>query len=97
MSDVSPKLVSWWGNTFGKDYFLREGKQTTNLASINITKLSAFPVPLPPAVEQFRIVDEVEGRLSITDEVEDQIDINLKRAESLGQAVLKNAFLGRID
>ena len=62
-----------------------------------MTKLSAFPIPLPPAVEQFRIVDEVEGRLSITDEVEDQIDINLKRAESLGQAVLKNAFLGRID
>ena len=27
--ELSPKLVSWWGNTFGRAYFLREGKQTT--------------------------------------------------------------------
>ncbi len=29
LADISPKLVSWWGNSFGQTYFLREGKQTT--------------------------------------------------------------------
>ena len=33
---------------FAKSYFLRCSKQTTNLASINMTQLRATPVPLPP-------------------------------------------------
>ena len=94
--NVEAKLVSWWGNTFGRDYFLREGKQTTNLASINLTKLSCFPVPLPSQQEQNQIVSEVERRLSIADEVEQQINTNLKRAERLRQAILKKAFSGKL-
>ena len=90
--DVLPKLVSWWGNTFGKDYFQREGKQTTNLASINLTKLSAFPVPVPPIAEQHRIAAEVDRRLSLAEEAEAQVDANLKRAQVLRGAVLSNAF-----
>ncbi len=96
LSEVAPKFVSWWGNSFGKNYFLREGKQTTNLASINLTKLSVFPVPLPPVAEQFRIVAEVERRLSIVGEAEAQVDINLQRAERLRQAVLMEAFSGQL-
>jgi len=91
---LSAKLISWWGNTFGKDYFLREGKQTTNLASINMTKLSAFPIPIPPSAEQCRIVAEVDRRLSIVREVEAEVDTNLKRAQALRHAVLTKAFGG---
>jgi type I restriction enzyme, S subunit len=92
---ISGKLISWWGNTFGKDYFLREGKQTTNLASINMTKLSAFPVPIPPLAEQLRIVAEVDRRLSIVGEVEAEVDANMKRAQALRQAVLIQAFVAQ--
>jgi len=95
LADVSAKLISWWGNTFGKDYFLREGKQTTNLASINMKKLSAFPVPIPPLAEQHRIVAEVDRRLSIVREVDAAVDANLKRAQALRQAVLARAFTFR--
>ncbi|SDW31761.1 restriction endonuclease subunit S [Nitrosomonas communis] len=96
MNTSSPKLVSWWGNTFGKDYFLREGKQTTNLASINLTKLSAFPVPLPPVAEQHRIVAEIDRRLSLLHEIEVQVVANLYRAERLRQSILADAFSGRL-
>jgi len=91
-ADILPKLVSWWGNSFGKDYFQREGKQTTNLASINLGKLSAFPVPLPPLSEQHRIVAEVDRLLSIACEAEAEVEANLKRAQGLRQAVLARAF-----
>ena len=91
-SDVSGKLVSWWGNTFGKDYFLREGKQTTNLASINMTKLSAFPVPIAPLAEQGRIIAEVDRRLSIADGVEAEVGANLTRGQALRHAALERAF-----
>ena len=89
---MSPKLVSWWGNTFGKDYFLRVGKQTTNLASINLGKLSEFPVPVPPRAEQLRMVQEIERLLSVVEEVEAEVDTNLKRAQALRQATLAKAF-----
>lgn len=89
---MSPKLVSWWGNTFGKDYFLRVGKQTTNLASINLGKLSEFPVPVPPRAEQLRMVQEIERLLSVVDEVESEVDANLQRAQALRQATLSKAF-----
>jgi len=91
-SDIEPKLVSWWGNSFGKEYFSREGKQTTNLASINITKLSAFPIPIPPAAEQARIVAEVERHFSLIHGVELQTKANLARADVLRQSVLSKSF-----
>ena len=93
---ISSKIVSWFGNTFGKNYFMREGKQTTNLASINLTKLSAFPVILPPLVEQHRIVAEIERRLSVAAEIEKTIDQSLKQAERLRQSILKKAFEGKL-
>jgi type I restriction enzyme S subunit len=93
---MSPKLVSWWGNTFGKDYFLRVGKQTTNLASINLGKLSEFPVPVPPRTEQLRMVQEIERLLSVVDEVEADVDSNLQRALLLRRATLNKAFSMRI-
>lgn len=94
LPEVSPKLVSWWGNSFGQAYFSREGKQTTNLASLNLTKLSAFPIPLPPAAEQHQIVAEVERRLSVIEELEAAVEANLTRADRLRQSILKQAFDG---
>ena len=96
LAEVAPKLVSLWGNSFGQAYFLREGKQTTNLASLNLTKLSAFPIPLPSAAEQNEIVAEVERRLSVIDELKTTVEANLTRADRLRQSILSQAFSGRL-
>jgi type I restriction enzyme S subunit len=95
-AEVSPKLVSWWGNSFGQAYFSREGKQTTNLASLNLTKLSAFPIPLPPAAEQQQIVVEVERRLSVLEKLEAAVEANLTRGDRLRQSILAKAFCGEL-
>ena len=95
-NEVSSKFVSWFGNTYGQEYFLKEGKQTTNLASINLTKLSEFPVPLPPNEEQTVIVEEIEKRISMANESEKNIDQSLKHAIRLRQSILKRAFEGKL-
>jgi type I restriction enzyme S subunit len=92
IAEMSGKWISWWGNTFGRDYFLREGKQTTNLASINISKLAALPVPIPPAAEQRRLVAEIDMHLSFIREIADQIDHNLQRAARMRTSVLCSQF-----
>lgn len=40
----------------GRDYFAGASKQTTNLASINMTQLRSFPFPIPPLKEQENIL-----------------------------------------
>jgi type I restriction enzyme S subunit len=95
-TDISNKIISWFGNSFGQSYFMKQGKQTTNLASINLTKLSAFPIPIPPLAEQRRIVAEVERRLSVSDKMEATITESLQKAESLRQSILKKAFEGKL-
>ncbi len=95
-NSVIPEFLSWWGNSFGQEFFSRFGKQTTNLASINLTVLSQFPIPLPPLAEQRRIVAEVERLLSVAQQAEATVDASLSRAERLRQSILKQAFSGRL-
>ena len=40
----------------GRNYFAGASKQTTNLASINMTQLRSFALPIPPLDEQQRIL-----------------------------------------
>jgi restriction endonuclease S subunit len=47
---------------YGKRYFLRQSKQTTGIASINMGQLKRFPVPLPPLEEQRRIAAILDKR-----------------------------------
>ena len=96
LDGVIPEIVSWWGNSFGQDFFSRVGKQTTNLASINLSVLSQFPVPLPPLAEQRRIVAEVERRLSVIRQSEVAVEASLARAGRLRQSILKQAFSGQL-
>ena len=96
LSEMHPEFYSWWGNSFGQTFFEQSGKQTTNLASINLSVLSSFPVPLPPLAEQRRIVAEVERRLSVAQKAEVSIEANLRRVERLRQSILKQAFSGKL-
>jgi type I restriction enzyme S subunit len=93
---VEPKLVSIWGNTFGRGWFEDRGKQTTNLASLNLKTLKAFPVPIAPVEEQPRILAEVERQMSFLDACERAVDVGLARAAGLRRSVLKAAFEGRL-
>lgn len=68
----------------------------TTIKHLPLEKITAVPIPLPPAAERQRIVAEVERRLSVVDELETAVAANLKRAERLRQAILKRAFEGRL-
>jgi type I restriction enzyme, S subunit len=53
-------------------------------------------VPLPPLAEQHRIVEELERRLSVVEELELTVIANLTRAGRLRQAILHRAFTGNL-
>lgn len=91
------KYISYLGNSrYGQSYFEKTGKQTTNLASINKTVLSNFPVKLPSFAEQTQIVAILESKLTVCDQLTAELAKQLKQAELLKQAVLKAAFSGSL-
>ena len=58
--------------------------------------LMNIPLPLPPMDEQYRIVAELERRLSVVEELEAIVEKSLKRAERLRQSILRQAFEGKL-
>ncbi len=91
------KYIAYYSQTkFAKSYFYKYGKQTTNLASINLTILSGLPLPICSLKEQQLIVSELESKLTVCDKIEETISQSLQQAESLRQSILKQAFEGKL-
>lgn len=74
-----------------RTYFAASSKQTTNLASINMTQLKACAFPLPPVAEQARIVARVDELMRLCDALEAQ-----GRLEAEQHARLLSTLLGTL-
>jgi len=58
--------------------------------------ITSYRIPLPPLGEQLRIMQEIDRRLSVLEELDRVIDHGLTRAERLRQSILKLAFEGKL-
>lgn len=67
-----------------------------NILHLGKAGLASWPVPLPTRDEQRRIVAEVERQFSALDAASRTVDDALTRASALRQAVLREAFAGRL-
>jgi type I restriction enzyme, S subunit len=92
LKQVLPLFLSYCGNSYGAAWFWHHGKQTTNLASLSLKVLRAFPISLPPLKVQQQIVTELERRLSVIDRTEQTLRTQLERAKRLRQSILQQAF-----
>ena len=63
---------------------------------VNTTQLKEVQIPLCSLSEQNQIVQEIESRLSVCDQVETSIAEGLQKAEALRQSILKKAFEGQL-
>jgi type I restriction enzyme S subunit len=92
-----PDFVSYFINSvFGRAWIADVVSQQVGQANVNGTKLQALAIPLPPLAEQTRIVEEVERRLSVVEELESVVSANLQRATRLRQSILQKAFTGEL-
>lgn len=58
--------------------------------------LKNIKINLPTLEEQKRIVEEIEKRFAVADEVEKVVEDNIEKAKQLKQSILKKAFEGRL-
>lgn len=96
LPEVLPELISHHGNTFGKTWFQSAGKQTTNLASINMTMLRMFPVPLGPAEEQRELLAQLNLQMEQITRQEQSVELGLKQSTAQRQNILRAAFAGQL-
>ncbi len=94
--ELPSRYLSYYANEFGQNYFLRAGKQTTNLASISMSKISALPVPIAPADEMARIVALIEDGFAAIDKIATESSRASDLLDRLDQATLAKAFRGEL-
>ena len=87
-------VAHYLNSMYGKNWILSVVSQQAGQANVNGTKLNLLAVPIPSEKEQRVFVEEVERRLSVSDEVEKTVTTELKRTEQLRQSILKKAFSG---
>lgn len=88
---LEPKLLAWYANEVAHKWFEVNGKQSVNLASISLSKIRTFPVPIPPQREQRRIVDILEDHLSRLDAASSGAGAAERRL-----AAFRRSFLARV-
>lgn len=92
-----PDLLAYFLNSpDGRNWARSVVSQQVGQANINGTKLKALEVPVPREDQQRHIVDEVERHLSVADVLETALLKSVARAEALRNAVLRDAFAGRL-
>lgn len=97
---VNPLLPLNYVALFLKTRFLKQCLdsivKSTAQPAFNVSKFRELPIPIAPLDEQTTIVDEIERRLSIADEVEMVIERSMRQSERLRQSILKRAFEGKL-
>ena len=61
---------------------------------LNQTILKQIHFPMPSIKTQSEILDEIESKMSVCDNIEQSVDAALHQAESMRQSILKTAFEG---
>ena len=84
------------GSHYGKAYFLTHAKQTTGIATINRTILSAFPLMVPSIDEQKRVTLELNKRKSDIENLLHSLQSQLNTINKLPAALLRQAFNGEL-
>lgn len=91
-----PEFISLYANELGRDYFLSEAKQTTNLASISKAKLSGLPIRLPSAGDARAALKYYEDQTRWTERVRKQVLASIDQANATQASALRKAFSGRL-
>jgi type I restriction enzyme, S subunit len=92
-NEILPEWVmSYVNSLLGRAFFEEASKQTTNLASINMTQLRGCPIPLPPLAEQHRIVAKVDGLTALCDRLEAGLTAAADTRRRLLDALLAEAL-----
>jgi type I restriction enzyme S subunit len=63
---------------------------------LSLKNVQEIRLPFAPLLEQQEVVEEIERRLSVADEMEKTVERSLKQSDRLKHSILKRAFEGKL-
>jgi type I restriction enzyme S subunit len=93
---TDPYLLSWYANTVGRDWCERNGRQSVNLASISLSRISQMPVPVPPTGVRHELRERTEDALARMHRLATDMTVATRKGNALRQSLLVAAFSGRL-
>lgn len=63
---------------------------------INVGDIKNFKVPVPSIKQQEYMLEQLEAKLSVCDNIDKTVDTALQQAEAMRQSILKKAFEGKL-
>ena len=86
---------SYFESGFLRSLYANESQETT-MDILNLGMIQRLPYPLCSVAEQDQIIEIIEERFSIVDQLDQTIITALQQAEALRQSILKKAFSGQL-
>jgi type I restriction enzyme S subunit len=91
--EVDPLFLNWLvGSQRGKRFFLRSAKQTTGIASINMTQLRSFPMLFPPLTLQHKFA----GLVAAAEKLKSTYRTSVTELNTLFASLEHRAFRGEL-
>ena len=93
---TSEYLCAYTNSPHGRK-LITEKKRGVAQAHLNVGGYSQMTIPVPDIETQKQIVDGIELKLSIYDNIMKTLDDSLQEAEAMRQSILKQAFNGELN
>ncbi len=92
---LHPNFLQYYlGSHDARIYIENKAKSTSGVHNINSNEICGLNIPLYTYENQQSIIDAIEGRLSICNNIEETVDTALAQADAMRQSILKQAFEG---
>ena len=94
---ITTKYLSYFlMNSYTIHRLTKKSKATAGQFNLTLEICRSVVLPICSKREQIQIVQEIESRLSVCDNLAETIKTNLQKAKALRQSILKKAFEGRL-
>lgn len=93
---ILPELLYWRCTSEHFQNLIKQTASATTLPILNKSNFEKLYIVFMPLNEQKQIVEEIEKRFAVADEVEKVVEQNIEKAKQLKQSILKKAFEGRL-
>jgi type I restriction enzyme S subunit len=95
--DLSEWIAAVSQTQYAKFYFMKNAKQSTNLASISQGNVKELPILLPPKTERDRLLKQLQSEQTALNTLITHTQEEITLLKELRAATIADAVLGRVD
>lgn len=94
--EIGAYIELWFNSPLMRDHIRDVAKSSAGHQRITQVDIMSPPVALPPKKELEQVISQVHRLLSVIQDTENMVTIQLRRAERMRQSILKKAFEGAL-